>query len=743
MNVGVNNRATAINQIFIGVNNIAKLVYQSGGGGSDFQLPTFTGSNSIFGDTTSGRIELYESGTLVLFPGTYDFFAVGGGSGGGSKSSDAGTGGGGGGGGYTQTAKSVSVENRTEVVVTVGAGGSGTGNGGVSSCAYQTGSSIISVNGGERTTISNMTTCGGNGGSGGGGGGINSLGGDGGSDGSAGKNGGAMAAGGGGRGQEVTTRMFGEEASTLYAGGGGGGYWVNTTQSSGKTGAGGEGGGGNGSNVKGVGGVSGTANTGGGGGGGGGNSSTTTSPGRGGSGIVIIRWNNTGGGLNLGDVIASDVVNETILWLPENSSGSVVLQPYIVLSTDYLGGVYVVRKYLSENLKSTWGSSMYYPTSNVDSFITNTFLNSVLSKDVVNSLVMATVPVVPWATTDEKTMQRKAWSLSYGELYDGSEDDDPKMVYFEAGASHRMAYVDGGSNKGIWWTRSVNHKGGIQSGEPYSVDANGSLSNSSGGSASNYVRPAFVLPKNFKIQKRPDGSYTVYDQAGLQTLGGVPVSTESKVTIINVPEDLKPSLNKGEHDLCPYIYGVNGYQGNEGALLIANRVTGDTSVRGSDDWVNSSAHTFLSQYINGNASTNTYSTRSLSKSVQSILIEATIKYEYWTGSQMKTKEITEKGWIPSATDMDDEKFSSWFEGTLVPWLKTPSHRVTTDPNGTAISWFVRSTGWSGSGYYVTTSGAISSGENSSSAYHIRPCFMLPLDTPVRACADGTYDLVLE
>lgn len=32
MNVGVNNRATAINQIFVGVNNIAKLVYGNLGG---------------------------------------------------------------------------------------------------------------------------------------------------------------------------------------------------------------------------------------------------------------------------------------------------------------------------------------------------------------------------------------------------------------------------------------------------------------------------------------------------------------------------------------------------------------------------------------------------------------------------------------------------------------------------------------------------------------------------------------
>lgn len=77
MNVGVNNRATAINQIFVGVNNIAKLVY----GNSDdsepepsFSLLTLTGSSSTFGNETSDRVELYKSGVLTLFSGIYDVF---------------------------------------------------------------------------------------------------------------------------------------------------------------------------------------------------------------------------------------------------------------------------------------------------------------------------------------------------------------------------------------------------------------------------------------------------------------------------------------------------------------------------------------------------------------------------------------------------------------------------------------------------------------------------------------------
>lgn len=276
MNVGVNNRASTINQIFVGVNNIARLVYQGGGGSGSFQLPTFTGSSSIFGDETSGRIELYESGTLVLFPGNYDMFLVGGGSSG--QSLIDGSNGGGGGSGYTTTSLNKTIAERTEFDVIVGAGGAnvnGSTNGKVGGNSSIQGTPFtLTANGGQVTTSS--LYAGGNGGSGGGGGGSS-----GGKGGSNGGNGAGALGGTGGTGQGTTTRAFGEEDGVLYAGGGGGAA----------NGTGGEGGGGTGG-IAGRAGTAGTANT---GSGGGGNGQSTTS-GAGGSGIVIVRWNNAGGG---------------------------------------------------------------------------------------------------------------------------------------------------------------------------------------------------------------------------------------------------------------------------------------------------------------------------------------------------------------------------------------------------------------------------------------------------------------
>lgn len=278
MNVGVNNRASTINQIFVGVNNIARLVYQGGGGSGSFQLPTFTGSSSIFGDETSGRIELYESGTLTLSPGTYDFFAVGGGGGGSVNSGSVTNPTGGGGGGYTATVKGRLVPESVAYNVTVGGGNGGTG--GISSVSQNSASAFITASGGkQKTGDTQHANEGSDGGSGGG-----AINGQGGSNGGNGANPGVYA---GGAGQGSTTRAFGDSDGTLYAGGGAG------ASSSGKDVAGGAGGGGSYYDSSGE--HNGTANTGGGGSGGRKKLNGHGTMSYGGSGIVIVRWNNGGG----------------------------------------------------------------------------------------------------------------------------------------------------------------------------------------------------------------------------------------------------------------------------------------------------------------------------------------------------------------------------------------------------------------------------------------------------------------
>lgn len=269
-----------------------------------FELPVFTGNHAIFGDEKAGRIELYESGTLTLSPGTYDFFLVGGGSGSPEpigKVSSVWGGSGGGSGGYTFTEKGFVVDRELNFPVIIGAGGV------VKTAGANTSIDLvektITANGGTNQFAPGANGDGydtpsmKNGYSGGSGGasmsGQNGPRADGGSNGS---NGVSSTQGrgtwDGGLGQGTTTRAFGEELGTLYAGGGGGASYDDATP-----GLGGAGGGGNaGTNVSGhLRGSDGTANTGGGGGGGkGGMYGGEQNGSFGGSGIIIVRWNNAG-----------------------------------------------------------------------------------------------------------------------------------------------------------------------------------------------------------------------------------------------------------------------------------------------------------------------------------------------------------------------------------------------------------------------------------------------------------------
>ena len=262
-----------------------------------FKLPEFTGNHAIFGDETQGRIELYESGELTLYPGTYDSFLVGGGGSGvfGGKIDGAYNPTGGGGAGYTVVDLARVIDNVTVVTVDVGAGGATNTtanglsyNGSSSKLTFPTGTVIEAPGGGSKETLGLSSMGQGRAGGSGGGGGSDSLfssGSKGGSDGANGENGRKQYSVEtpivGGAGQGTTTRLFAEEEGTLYAGGGGG---------QGSVATGGAGGGGKGGWASA--GAAGTPNTGGGGGAGYKNARNSYQAGGGGSGIIVIRWNN-------------------------------------------------------------------------------------------------------------------------------------------------------------------------------------------------------------------------------------------------------------------------------------------------------------------------------------------------------------------------------------------------------------------------------------------------------------------
>ena len=126
-------------------------------------------------------------------------------------------------------------------------------------------------------------------------------------------------------------------------------------------------------------------------------------------------------GLLLGDVTASDAVNETILWLPENQNRETVLVPFIVLSVDYLGGVYVVRKNIPANAQGSYSTKANnnYDGSDIDNYFSNTYINSILDETVVNSLLTCTVPIM-----NQSSVSKRCWTLSSKELDSASSEPE-------------------------------------------------------------------------------------------------------------------------------------------------------------------------------------------------------------------------------------------------------------------------------------------------------------------------------
>lgn len=420
-------------------------------------------------------------------------------------------------------------------------------------------------------------------------------------------------------------------------------------------------------------------------------------------------------GLYLGDVTPSDAVTETLLWLPENDGGSVKLVPFIVLSVDYLGGVYVMREPLSESMKATWGGSFYYPGNPVDSFLSATYLNSILDKSISDALLTCSVPVqTKSSTTAVETMDRKCWVPSYGELYDATFNDGTKMPYFNS--TNRIAYINGGKVKGAYWTRTR-----AKGGSPYSVDTSGGMSNAYGWSDTIYIRPSFVLPKDFKIQQRPDGSYTVWNEQGLMTLGDIDASDEVSAVYANITESGK---------IVPMLFLNKKYGDTDGGLLLRNGIY-TSSAMGSTYYENSGADTTCT----------TWASSVVDEVYRSKMLDITIKYYDVVSAAVQTLSPKRKAFILGSQGLNVPGADTWPEYEPInPYFNSNDRR------NVGSKYWVRDK-YSGNDaftvWYLIGVGGGAGYENGMNANGIRPACVMDLDTPIRALADGTYDLVPE
>ena len=431
-------------------------------------------------------------------------------------------------------------------------------------------------------------------------------------------------------------------------------------------------------------------------------------------------------GLLLGDVTASDAVNETILWLPENQNGETVLVPFIVLSTDYLGGCLVLRK-------NSWTSSNFngdFEGSNVDTILKSTYSNSVLSESVFSSVLTVSLPC--WES-ENHSYNTKIFILSMAELNFGTGGDIPvegtAMPYFNT-ADRRKTSIDGQNSVSDYWSRTNS----TTSTSKYFVDTSGQKSSTSSG-VSKAVRPAFVLPKDFQIQQRPDGSYTVYNDYGLITLKDIQASNISTTTIVNVTES---------GQLSPFILLSQKY--NEEDISVMHREnllpeSWDSNYSGTTDYAASGIQTKFEEYA---AST-------LDAPYRALLVSVEVTYKNLNPSDNWERKLSTKCCAIGAEEVGI--VSGWGLGNIFSYYESSENRKKKHDEGSYDQWYTRdiqsafyssNRAWDDrKPYFVSASGTTSGAPAINHDLGLCPMLFFDLTAPIRLLADGTYDLVPE
>lgn len=429
-------------------------------------------------------------------------------------------------------------------------------------------------------------------------------------------------------------------------------------------------------------------------------------------------------GLLLGDVTPSDAVTETLIYLPEKQDGKIVLIPFVVLSTDYLGGVYVMRQKGNKDWVGKYGINVTYENSEADIW-TKSYLNSVLDKGIVGKLLECEIHVF-----EQGTIKRKCWVPSYGELYsDFTDSGNTFMPYFNSNGRRVLIKQDDG-NLLAYWTRTFYNLSSVRIVNP---DGSGYFQSASNKTAA--YRPSFVLPKDFKVQKRPDGSYTVWNEQGLLTLGDIEVSDTSIESIVHVTES-------GE--LSPFILLSQKYGDKNVSVLHREHLlpeSWNSNYSGTTDYAASGIQTKFEEYA---AST-------LDAPYRALLVSVEVTYKNLNPSDNWERKLSTKCCAIGAEELGI--VSGWGLGNIFSYYESSENKKKKHDEGSYDQWYTRdiqsaffssNRAWDDrKPYFVDASGTTSGAPSIGRDLGLCPMLFFDLTTPIRALADGTYDLVPE
>lgn len=418
------------------------------------------------------------------------------------------------------------------------------------------------------------------------------------------------------------------------------------------------------------------------------------------------------------DMPVSDAANTRIFWMPENSGGSKVLVPYII-SLKASEGVYLTRQNLLDRI--AWGSTTAFDGSTVQDYLENTFLNSILDSNVVSELVEATT------TIDGTPVIAKVRVPTATELDSSQQSGGTHFPVFDDTAA-RIAQDSTGANNGYW---TMTTSGGGKT----IISNTGLVSSGYGVTSTACVRPVIVIPNDFKVQQRPDGSYTVWNEQGLMSLGDIEASDISIESIVHVTES-------GE--LSPFILLSKKYGDKDVSVLHREHLlpeSWNSNYSGTTDYTASGIQTKFEEYA---AST-------LDAPYRALLVSVEVTYKNLNPKANWERKLSTKCCAIGAEELGI--VSGWGLGNIFSYYESSENKKKKHDEGSYDRWYTRdiqsaffssNNAWDDQKpYFVDASGTTSGSPSIGHDLGLCPMLFFDLTAPIRALPDGTYDLVPE
>lgn len=390
------------------------------------------------------------------------------------------------------------------------------------------------------------------------------------------------------------------------------------------------------------------------------------------------------------------------------------------LYDDSCDGTWLLMKDIYGNF--TWDATgrTIYSDSGVHSYLNSTLLNLVDIKDVIKQVKIPHGNGGSDVLSGTNGLSTKIFLLAGYEVGFGGishvPEDGAKLSYFDSGTgtyanNKRVATLNGSAF--VWWLRSAHT---TEHRDVWDVNTDGmdryDLATKSLG-----VRPAFILPSDAYIDEN-NNIFTSSPYKAISTLN-VGDSVFCKEDGVDAEYLL---VHKGNPDASIYDTSCNG------AWLLRKDIL---SLYSWDSAYNASySNSDINEYLNTTV-------LNILSVYNSVITQCKIPYVYGYGSHGSVQSgedgLSVKIFVLSPVEMNYYDASLYYDGAVLSYFENDAYdKRIAKYNGSAQDQWTRSPRKSSEGgtWYVTQSGGVNKTDATMNNRGIRPCFIVPLNTPI-------------